>query len=125
MCASRQMSALNRRAVGCRTLTLAWMGHEDEAMAEYIVRYESDYRVLCETIRGQPTGEAERLVRDFASVYQPRAREVDVAFTARVLSDARWGRRHPISAVTLAWKHRDARPAHRSLLWLWRPRFAG
>ncbi len=101
------------------------MDNEDEAMAAYSARYASDYRMLCEAIRGRGIDEAELLVRDFASVYQPHAREIDIAFTARVLSDARWGSRHPISAVSLAWKHRDARPMRRSLLWLWRPRFAG
>lgn len=101
------------------------MDNEDAAMAAYIARYTSDYQMLCEDIRGRGVDEAERLVRDFASVYQPHFREIDVAFTARVLSDPRWGRRHPISAVALAWKHRDARPMRRSLLWLWRPRIAG
>ena len=101
------------------------MDDEDEVIAEHIARWTSDYRVLCESIRGRDVVEAERQVRDFARVYQPYAREIDLAFTARVLSDARWGRRHPISAVALAWKHRGARPFRRSLLWLWRPRFAG
>jgi hypothetical protein len=101
------------------------MDNEEEAMAAYIARHTLNYRTLCEAIRGRDIDEAERLVRDFANVYQGHAREIDIAFTARVLSDARWGRKHPISAVALAWRHRDDRPMRRSLLWMWRPRFAG
>jgi hypothetical protein len=101
------------------------MDDQDEAMAAYNARYTSDFRMLCEAIRGRGNDEAERLVRDFASVYRRHTPEIDIAFTARVLSDARWGRKHPISAIALAWKYRDDRPMRRSLLWLWRPRFAG
>jgi hypothetical protein len=107
------------------TSTLAGMENDDEVMAAYIARHTSDYRKLCEATRGRDIDEAERLVRDFANVYQPHAREIDIAFTARVLSDARWGRRHPIAAIALAWRHRGTRPMRESLLWLWRPRFAG
>ena len=100
------------------------MGEEDE-MADYNAQYASDFKALCDAARGRDVVEVERLLRDFASTYQPRLREMDLALTARALSDAHWARRHPVSAIALAWRHRDSRPVHRSLLWLWRPRFAG
>ena len=104
--------------------TLEAMG-EEEAMAQYIAQYASDFRALLDAARGRDVLEVEHLLRDFASIYQPHVREVDLAFTARVMSDAHWARKHPLSAIALAWRHRDSRPVHRSLLWLWRPRFAG
>ncbi len=97
----------------------------DEAETQLVAQYSSAFRVLCYSARGQDVVEAERLVRDFASTYQPHAREVELAFTARALSDPRWGRKHPMSAVALAWRHRGSQRMRRSLRWLWSPRIAG
>ena len=100
------------------------MGEDDE-MAGYLAQYTSDFKSLCDSARGRDVVEVEHLLRDFADNYQPHMRAIDLAFLARVLSDPHWARKHPLSAVALAWRHRGSRPMRRSLLWLWKPRFAG
>jgi len=97
----------------------------DAAMEEHIAQHLAAYKALHNAARGRDVVEAERLVRDFASIHQPHAREVDLALLARVMSDPRWARKHLLSAIALAWRHRHAQPVGRSLRWLWRPRFAG
>jgi hypothetical protein len=107
--------------------TLAQMNHDDEAeMAQYIADYTADWNRLWDaTARAEDVYAAERLVREFAAAHGRGVSEVDVVLMARVMSDPNWARRHPASALVLAWKHRHARPMGRSLLWLWRPRFTG
>ena len=98
---------------------------EDAAMTQHIAQYTADWERLWGAARGQDVVEVERLIRDWAETHAPWVDEVDVVFMARVMSNAHWFRKHSLSAVALAWKHRRSRPPHRSLLWLWRPRFAG
>lgn len=96
---------------------------EDEAVA--IAAYNADWARLHDAARGRDVLEVEVLIRRWAGTHAPFMEDVDVVLLARVMSDARWARKHPVSAVALAWRHRRSRPIHRSLLWLWRPRFAG
>ena len=98
---------------------------DDGVMAEAIARYHVDFARLFQDAKGRDVGEVERLIRDFASAHRNRMQAVDVAIMARVLSDKRWLRKHPMAAVALAWKHRASRAPHRLLLMLARPRFAG
>jgi hypothetical protein len=96
-------------------------GDEDPAVSAY----NADWARLRDAARGRDVVEVEGLVRQWAGGYASFLEDVDVALMARVLSDARWSRKHPLAAIALAWRHRRARPVHRSLMWLWRPRFAG
>ena len=101
--------------------TLARMGGEDDAMSVY----DADWARLRDAARGRDVLEAEALVRGWAGTHARYITDLDVALMARVMSDPRWSRRHPLSAIVLAWRHRGSRPVHRTLRQLWRPRFAG
>jgi hypothetical protein len=90
-----------------------------------VAAYNADWTRLCDAARGRDVQEVEGLVREWASERAPHLEEVDLQSLARVMSDARWARKHPLSAFALAWRHRRSRPVHRSLRRLWRPRFAG
>lgn len=98
---------------------------DDAEHAEYLARYNTELHRLFEAAHGKDMGEVEVLVRDFAHGQGTRMQAVDVALMARFVSDKRWAWKHPIAAVTLAWKHRASRAPHRSLLWLARPRISG
>ena len=101
---------------------LAQMDHDEEAT---VAQYNAAWARLRTATRGSDVLEAERLIRRWADERGLRLAEVDVVLMARVMSDVHWARNHPLSALALVWKHRRSRPPHRSLLWLWRPRFAG
>jgi hypothetical protein len=90
-----------------------------------VAAYNADWARLCDAARGRDAVEVESLIRQWASGRAPYLEEVDVQSLARVMSDAGWARKHPLSAFALAWKHRHSRPVHRSLRMLWRPRFVG
>jgi hypothetical protein len=94
---------------------------EDPAVASY----NADWAALRDAARGRDVVEVEGLVRHWAGAYAAHLEDVDVALTARVLSDPHWSRKHPLAALALAWRHRRSRPVRRTLRWLWRPRFAG
>ena len=98
------------------------MDHDEDAAEAH---FNAEWNRLCTATRAEDVLSAERLVREWADARGVRLAEVDVVLMARVMSDAHWARKHPLSAILLAWKHRRSRPPHRSLLWLWRPRFAG
>jgi hypothetical protein len=99
------------------------MNHDEDAV---IAQYNAEWNRLCVAARAEDVFGAELLVREWADAQWCRLAEVDVAFLARVMSDVSWARKHPLSALLLAWKHRRARPLRHSLPWLWRaPRFAG
>jgi hypothetical protein len=90
-----------------------------------IAAYNAEYARLRDAAHGRDVVEVEHLLRDWARTYKPHLREIDLVFLARVMSDEHWVRKHPLSAIALAWRHRDSRRPHRSLLWLWKPRFSG
>lgn len=94
---------------------------DDEAVRSHAEAHDE----LWASARGRSIAEVEEMLRDFAGTGAPYLRDIDVAFSARVMSDPQWGRKHPVAAVGLAWAHRDERSPYRSLRWLWRPRFAG
>ena len=94
---------------------------QDEAMEHCNVEWAR----LRTSMRGLDVLEAEHVLGEWVRARGLRFEEIDVALMARVMSDGHWARKHPLSALALAWKHRGSRPLHRSLRWLWRPRFAG
>ncbi|GEP37735.1 hypothetical protein NPS01_13980 [Nocardioides psychrotolerans] len=94
---------------------------DDEAVRSHAEAHDE----LWASARGRSIAEVEEMLRDFAGTGAPYLRDIDVEFSARVMSDPQWGRKHPVAAVGLAWAHRDERSPYRSLRWLWRPRFAG
>jgi hypothetical protein len=97
----------------------------DDGADVAIAQYNADLDRLLADSLGEDVLKVERLVREWARAHAPWLEEIDVACRARALSDVHWARKHPVSAFALAWKHRQVRPLHRSLLWLWRPRFVG
>lgn len=86
-----------------------------------MARHEAAYDELWRSVRGADVAEAERLLHEYARTFAPYLPEVDRVFSARVMSDPRWARKHPLAAIALAWKYRDVRPLRRSLRLLWRP----
>ena len=81
---------------------------------------------LWKSSRGQPIHAIEEQARDLDGVHGGGA-TVDLhrALMARVMSDHRWGYRHPLAALALAWRYRSVQSPLRTLNWLRRPRFAG
>lgn len=102
--------------------TLARMDSDGDAA---IAQYNADWERLRAAAHGEDVPKVERLVRDWACAHASWLEQVDVDCLARVMSDVRWVRKHPLSALALAWSHRRARPPHRTLLWLLKPRIAG
>ncbi|WP_309649975.1 hypothetical protein [Nocardioides sp.] len=94
---------------------------EDDAVRSHAEAYDE----LWASARGRSVAEVQEMLRDFSGTFAPYLRETDVAFSARVMSDPRWGRKHPVAALRLAWAHRGERSPYRSLRWLWRPGLAG
>lgn len=90
-----------------------------------VEQHNRAYDELWRTARGSDVVEVERLLREFTETWAPYAEHVDVVLQARVMSDPRWGRKHPLKALALAWRFRRSRPMRRTLRFLVRPRFAG
>lgn len=55
----------------------------------------------------------------------PYWEDADLTLTARAFVDPKWGRKHPIAALGLAWRYRSEKKLSATLKFLWRPRFAG
>lgn len=100
-------------------------GYDEDAMAR---RYEEHGRAhdeLWRWSRGQDVAEVERRLREFTRTFAPYAEEVDVVTQARVMSDVRWGLKHPWGAVAIAWRFRRDRSPRHTLSFFLKPRFVG
>ncbi|WP_345529466.1 CPCC family cysteine-rich protein [Nocardioides endophyticus] len=81
---------------------------------------------LWESSRGQPIHVVEDQLRNLDGIHNGGLHaELHRALIARVLSDHRWGFKHPLAALALAWRYRSVQSPLRTLNWLRRPRFAG
>lgn len=81
---------------------------------------------LWTTSSGQPIHVIEDQLRSLDGIHGGGPHlDLHRALTARVLSDHRWGYRHPLAALALAWRYRSVQSPLRTLNWLRRPRFAG
>ena len=98
---------------------------DDEAMARRNEEHGRAYAELWRWAPGQEVIEVERRMREFTRAYAPYAREVDVVIQSRVMTDPRWGIKHPVSALALAWRFRSERPPRSTLRLFIRPRLAG
>lgn len=94
-------------------------------MDPLIAEHNRAWEDLWERSRGRSVEEVERLLRVYAKTYAPHARETDLVLQARVMSDKRWGLKHPVAALALAWRLRRVRSPRRTLAFFLRPRSAG
>ena len=97
----------------------------DAKQQDFFDCWAADYEALVREAPGSPVDVVEQRLRAFIAVYPTHSTDMDIAFTARALSNPRWGRQHPLRALALAVRFRHDRSIWRSLRWLWRPRWAG
>lgn len=81
---------------------------------------------LWKSSRGEPIQIIEDRLRDLEQLHEGGDRaDLPRALMARVMSDPRWGYKHPLAALALAWRYRSVQSPLRTVSWLLRPRFAG
>ena len=69
---------------------------------DFFDQWAADYESLVRNALGSAVAVVEERLRNFATVYPTHSRDMDIVFTARVLSDPKWGRRHPLRTLALA-----------------------
>ena len=99
--------------------------YDDEATARRDEEHGRAYEELWRWAHGREVIEVEHRLREFTGAYAPYAPEVDVVLQSRVMADPRWGLKHPVRALVLAWRFRGERSPRSTLRFFGRPRFAG